>query len=173
MAKSFVEAMDDEIAMLEAELQADPRYAKLRELKHLRRHYQPQTGLRAYFAHSVGGSTRGNPDRDRILDTAASIISGRSYPTPTADILSAVVDQGLEVHGQNPRNTLSAMLSNSPRFQSHQRSGWTLVEPDQLEQKEEAADDDLLAGNPSTASEPTPSDQRGNTDEASALGGGR
>ncbi len=64
---------------------------------------------------------------DTILDAAADVIRGRSAPMKTADIFNVLVKKGIPIKGKNPQNTLSARLSNSPRFKSHGRQGWTLV----------------------------------------------
>lgn len=67
---------------------------------------------------------------DPVLDGAAELIDGRSDPTRTAVIFASLTEQGISIEGKNPQNTLSARLSNSPRFISHGRAGWTLAEPE-------------------------------------------
>ena len=166
----FVDALDEEIDSLEMDLLSDPRYIKLQELKRVRALYSAT--LRSARLPAVPRHrSRVNPDRERTLDAAATIIQGRTRPTTTAAILERVQTEGITVPGKDARNTLSAMLSHSDRFESHGRSGWTLVEPDEPDHSEEAADGDLLEGNPSTASESRPSDQRA-SNESHALGGG-
>ncbi len=161
----FVDALDEEINALERKLQDDPKFIKLQELKRVRGLYP------AASTHAPRRRSRTSPDRERILDAAETIIQGRTKPTTTAAMLERVQTEGLTVPGKDARNTLSAMLSHSDRFESHGRSGWTLVEPDEPDHSEEAADGDLLEGNPSTASESRPSDQRA-SNESHALGGG-
>lgn len=139
MPDSFLEALDAEIADLENELARNPAYLKLCEAKRLRALYggdgdgyteramlftppQPKAG-------QAQRKRRTSSNRQAILDGAVEIIGPRgSDPTKTADVLDELIAKGIEVPGNTPRNSLSAMLSTSDLFVSHGRSGWTLVE---------------------------------------------
>ncbi len=63
-------------------------------------------------------------ESDPILDAAAECLGDRT-PMRTKHLLRRLNRRGVEVPGKVPQNTLSARLSNSPRFRSHGRSGWT------------------------------------------------
>jgi hypothetical protein len=143
MATDFIPALDAEIAALEEGLAADPRYLKLRELRRVRELY---TGNRP--TDDLVARPRSNPllrqrrapstHRQKILDHAKEFLRGRTEPTTTAMIFDAI-NPVVEIPGENPRNNLSAMLSNSPEFSSHGRAGWTLAS-----ETTEAADNPLF-----------------------------
>lgn len=126
---SFVKALDAEIADLERELEANPTFMKLREAKRLRAVYAGvgvttntsarQTNLVVRAPTSGAGSA--------ILISARRLLDGRSAPTPTREIMDYFSSEGVEVGGANPQNVVSSMLSKSPDFISHGRSGWTLA----------------------------------------------
>lgn len=94
----------------------------------------------------------GSPERQAILDLAKAFLAPRLYPTTTMEIFEHISRQ-MEIPGKEPRNNLSAMLSNSSEFQSHGRAGWTLAE------KQEASGDRLSEKSPeapvSSAATPT------------------
>lgn len=134
MGTDFVSALQTEVSALEKELLADPRYQKMVEAKRLLALYTGQrpdsVASSIVVARSPAAPVRRaaprSPVNQAILDTAAQFLAGRSAPTSTADVFDHVADRH-EVPGKNPKNNLSAMLSNSPRFQSHGRAGWTLA----------------------------------------------
>lgn len=64
------------------------------------------------------------------MELAELFLRNRSGPTPTREILDHIVALGGEIGGKEPVSNLSAMLSNSGRFQSHGRAGWTLIDAD-------------------------------------------
>jgi len=70
---------------------------------------------------------RTSPDRERALKAAVDYISGRHFPTKTAEILEHLSDLGIPVAGTVPLSNLSAMLHHSSLFQTHGRRGWTLA----------------------------------------------
>ena len=129
MANEFVKALDAEIAGLEAELKADPRIRKLEDAKRLRALYMgaplisPPARTRSPLPVRSGSRT---PANQAILDCAAEMLMGRMYPTSTSDVYDHVRAK-MTVPGAVPKNNLAAMLSNSPRFQSNGRKGWTLA----------------------------------------------
>lgn len=171
MSIPFVQALDVEIAQLKAELANDPRLVKLRELERVRRLYAGEPDVAAppeLESRPKGTSRRSSPVRQQILDEAEAFLSLQPKPlgvlspapTPTARILEYVETVGLDVPGQNKRNSLSAMLSNSPRFRSHGRAGWTLAadETDSA-QDTETADHDLDESGSAASAEPRPTSE--------------
>ena len=66
---------------------------------------------------------------DPILDAAAELLGDGTIPMRTKLLLRRLNRRGIDVPGKVPQNTLSARLSNSPRFHSHGRSGWTKADP--------------------------------------------
>lgn len=66
--------------------------------------------------------------RAKAMELAELFLRNRSAPTPTRDILEHILANGGEIGGQEPVSNLSAMLSNSDKFQSHGRIGWTLAQ---------------------------------------------
>lgn len=159
MATPFVAALDAEIADLEAAIAADPRHTKLRELKRVRGLYQQGS-----VAHNISISVRKrprrspSPERQAILDLARQMLAGKTLPTPTSKLFDGI-SLIEEIPGANPRNNLSAMLSNSPEFVSHGRAGWTLAETTE-------AADDLLSRSASAASNSSPASPAGESDNA-------
>jgi hypothetical protein len=133
MAGSFLQALDDEIAALEADLATDPRYAKLAELRRLRRLYSepsPIIGVNPPRSKSTG--RRASPERQAVENAVEAIlkdiggITPHFAPMPLADIHRSLESRGVSIPGKDPRNNLSAILSNSPKFEPHGRAGWTL-----------------------------------------------
>ncbi len=128
MGVGFVKALEDEIAGLEAALKADPRIQKLEDAKRLLARYtdRPEINPHARIRQAaVPRPAARNPVNQAILDCAGEFIAGRAYPTPTIDIFDHVRSR-MDIPGTNPKNNLSAMLSNSTRFQANGRAGWTL-----------------------------------------------
>ena len=128
MGIGFVRALEEEVAELEAALRADPRIQKLEDAKRLLARYfntpainQPTRSRQSAVPRPAARSAA----NQAILDAASEFIIGRSHPTPTIDIFDYVSSR-MEIPGANPKNNLSAMLSNSPRFQANGRAGWTL-----------------------------------------------
>jgi len=78
------------------------------------------------------------------LNLAEKLLEGRLYPTRTADILNYLLEEGVIIEGQSPVSNLSAMLSRAPQFESHGRSGWTVI----------ASDNDSLATRSRSESQP-------------------
>lgn len=148
MSAEFITALDAEIATLEGELKADPRYRKVNELKRVRDLYRGASFTPKVFSSTVVTTKpkRARSElRQQILDAAEEMLKGRTTPTTTAAMFDTI-DQVVKIPGQNPRNNLSAMLSNSPKFVSHGRDGWTLAS------ETPEASDDLLTGSASEAS---------------------
>lgn len=171
MTEDFVAALDREIAGLEAELDADPRIAKLRKLKELRSGFYTQTSAIRFGAASVSPPQprpdiigypaavtttrvrRPIPDRDRILSISQAIIEIEGGPVPTISIYRSLVHQGIKLAGDKPVNNLSAILSNSGLFTANGRRGWTMREAgdnpnavDELDETEELAIESKVIG---------------------------
>lgn len=129
MSNEFVRALDAEITGLEATLKADPRFLKLEEAKRLRALYAGaplvDTPPRTRASSPLRSAPR-SPANQAILDCAAELLLGRTTPTSTSDVY-AHVSAKMTIPGTVPKNNLAAMLSNSPRFQSNGRKGWTLA----------------------------------------------
>lgn len=145
MATNFQAALAIEIEALEQELEADPRFMKLRELRRVQALYGPASAITAYTTpmprprvRAVTSGRSPSPERQSILDAARMLTRGRALPVPTADLHDQITAMDIVIPGTNPKNNLSAMLSNSPEFKSHGRAGWTLNETP------EASDDQIL-----------------------------
>lgn len=161
MALDFVSALNAEIEALELAIKNDPKHLKLAEAKRLLALYSgaalpEQVGEPAKVIRTSRSAPR-SPERQAILDFAAELLANAQYPVPTSDIYK-FVHARIAVPGANPKNNLSAMLSNSPRFQSHGRAGWTLATetpeaPDDLISRSASEASDLSA----SPAEPTPS----------------
>ncbi len=136
MADSFKSALDAEITEIEGELERDPRFLKLRELKQLRSRFYSQDG---FGVGTPSPSTNGPgvvtvtprirrpvPDRDRILALSQAIIELSVEPVPTSEIYKDLGEQGITIPGEKPVNNLSAILSNSGLFTANGRRGWTM-----------------------------------------------
>ena len=169
----FVTVLDQEITVLEQELRADPRRVRLEMLKEVRRLYTTPMAAsvrpdKASDSQSLPPTPTKSNDRGNILATAADTstatptATATTTPTPTAESLPEIEAQGLVVHGKEPRNTLSAMLSNAKEFKTHGRLGWTLVESTQPVKNTEAADGDTPSNDPSAASSRAQPNQPGN-----------
>lgn len=151
---SFVAALKTEIANLEAELERSLPYIRLQEARRMLALYEDDRTVSvkrqgpqyenlaeqiADFANRLATpktspftSRRGSPERAKALEAARLFLVNRTgEPTTTAAIFEHVAGLGIEIGGKDPQNNLSAMLSNSPIFQSHGRSGWTLASPTQ------------------------------------------
>lgn len=155
MPADFINALREEIGDLEKALAADPRHMKLRELRRVEALYAEPT--RASFSTVRTSASTGrspSPERIEVLKHVAQFLAGRSAPTPTAELYEAI-SLMVNIPGASPRNNLSAMLSNSPDFRTHGRSGWTLVS------KLPEAPDDLISRSASEASTSSPASPAG------------
>ncbi len=148
-AMSFVENLKNEVARLEAELASNPLFMQLQAAKSLLATYtvaisadkSASTEQKVPVDVTYQPTRKSDSPRSAMLEAAKQYITGRSYPTPTTEILEALVAQGIEVGGEVPRNSLSSSLSRSEEFKAHGRSGWTLVVPGDDDEKKELADD--------------------------------
>ena len=137
MPTDFLRTLEREIAELQAELDADPRFQKLERLRSVLPLYRgTQSDMPKVAATTINRPMREN--RSEALRIAAMMLRSRADPVPTRDIYEYVVANGGEIGGKAPVNNLSAMLSNSDEFVSSGREGWTLVDRDDEPARAEA-----------------------------------
>jgi len=135
----FADALDEEIADLEKQLEADPKFLKLRELRRLRELYDRQ--ISDVPGREVGKVARSASKKYsgkslEALNIAARLLTNQTKPVPTLEILRHLEEAGITFDGSMPQNTLSSILSKSPDFKANGRAGWTLAK--------EKADDDAV-----------------------------
>jgi hypothetical protein len=131
---SFVEALDAEIAQLRSELDGDPRFIKLRELENVRKLYPASqvfgrpVDRQTFSQNPSTGGRKASEQTQKIMDLCAdSLRAAFGQPVPTVKLLDLLVANDIAVPGKDPRNSLSAILSHSPRFRSRGRAGWVLA----------------------------------------------
>lgn len=146
---NFHEALKAEIAELESQLRELPTFRKLESLRFVLDLYEKSGGasgqraptqswpgsIASWTTEPSGGAPRSvtrvpSESRTKALELAELFLRNRSGPTPTREILDHILTHGGEIGGQEPISNLSAMLSNSTKFQSNGRSGWTLADPE-------------------------------------------
>jgi hypothetical protein len=145
MSSSFVAALRSEVANLEEELSKSLVYQRLAEARKMLALYEPPAvavdeppsqRVLGSVGSAIAKPTEArppraqSPERARALEAARLLLANRSGPTPTGVIYDHVTSLGIEIGGKDPRNNLSAMLSNSPMFKSNRRSGWSLAPAD-------------------------------------------
>jgi len=148
MTSKVEQALEQEIAELQAALAATPQGQKLARLVEVLNLYRGlanflsstpasgapffEPGQPAPARMTLGSSKTGrgrSPERQAILDGAAAfLMEWGNTPQSTGAILRHLDSCGIQVPGKNPSNNLSAMLSNSPVFKSNGRAGWTVAE---------------------------------------------
>ena len=137
MAADFKTALTAEIAHLEAELQADVRYLRLKHLYGIAELYDatiapPASAVQPFASVALPRkppTRKIDEARARALAESEKFVRSVGRVVPTKEIyahISAI--DGIELHGGSPQNNLSAMLSKSGRFVSHGRAGWTIKE---------------------------------------------
>ena len=163
----FIEAMEAEIAAIEAELKADPKWVRLQSLKALRVLYgvpgatftKVEKPERRNILQEIASSAekrvkahkRGRAmsiERARALQMAKNFLDPVK-PMKTAELWPLLEAAGVTLGGENPQNNLASLLIRAEGIRSHGRAGWTL-EPEMPE-----AEDDLLSGQASSASIPS------------------
>ncbi len=131
---SFVETMDAEIADLERKLAA-VRAARAAYVQvDSSAPYSPNglvldrvSNARGYLSATLR-SPRRSEKSARLIKAAREYIELMGGPIPTSELQQVIEKQGIAISGSNPRNALSAMLSNSGLFKANGREGWTLKE---------------------------------------------
>ncbi len=148
MSADLLAAMAKEVEALRAELAEDPRYLKLRHLEALTSLYRGDPD-QPVFAHTSSAqpqfkpSTRKtNPERARAIEAATLLVRNRIGPVSTIDVLDHLSSMGISIGGVEPRNNLSAMLSNSGLFTSNGRKGWTIRKEGDPAEKDDPAESD-------------------------------
>lgn len=145
---SFLAALQQEIDTIEASIEAnpDPRLVKLHELRRVKALYETGANPPASSPQSASQEPRtprsgrqASPERAQAIAIAKRVLEGRTEPMRTADILTAVTREGVELGGTSPVSNFSALLYHQPEFESHGRRGWTL-KGQALETKESTAD---------------------------------
>lgn len=143
----FLEALNAEIAALEAALEGSPIYMKLREAQRLRNLYVHETpSVEVREAHI--GATSGIRAKPRLfsgksldaLEAAKAFLAGKERPTPTVEVMEHLESVGITFGGSAPQNTVSSILSKSPDFKSNGRAGWTLTERNLADDENPAKD---------------------------------
>ncbi|WP_145750998.1 hypothetical protein [Nitrospirillum amazonense] len=146
MTSEFIKALDLEISSIEAELAREPRFVKLRELQRIRALYDiPKSQRERLTPETIerinrSAGRRESPERAALRKAVADILVGRTVPVATSSLLRLLEDAGHVVPGQNPANTLSAMLSHAKQFKANGRAGWTLAAADDSEPENSEAE---------------------------------
>jgi hypothetical protein len=138
----FVFSLNLEIDRLEKAIEHIPEVRKLQELQRVRalyinEHPEPGRSATSQLARSIAAnltldpvfSSPGRkmaPERHKAIEFVSSHLMGQVAPIKTADLLVALQNHGINIGGNDPVNSLSALLSTSGRFLAHGRSGWTL-----------------------------------------------
>ena len=126
----FIDSLKAEIADLEGQLGADPRYRKIQTLRDaLALYHVGATTPRQRLSAPPGARPFASGASAEITKAVEEILSGRRDPTPTRFILENLAERGVVVGGSRPMNSLSSVLSKSELFVPHGRSGWTLAVP--------------------------------------------
>ena len=124
---TVVTALDAEIAALEGQLAKNAIYRKLQHLKNTKAMYEAAPGARKGKGKRKAAGKRPHA-AGSVTGAAREVLAGVTEPMPTRDVLAALQARGITVGGAAPHSTLSALLSKSPHFTAHGRSGWTLAE---------------------------------------------
>lgn len=83
-------------------------------------------------------SSRSAPAMEATERVAASLMSVLGGPVQTAQVVDEMRDQGLELPEHNTLNTISARLSNNPKFKGRRGKGYWFADrswPGELEEK--------------------------------------
>lgn len=139
----IAELLTQEVQDLERQLANSPVYRKLVKARALLDEYGIATETKATVVGKSLDIRRSIPTNE-ILDVAETVVRrGNGSPVRTSQIYDALREQAVNIPGKEPRNTLSARLSNSNRFISHGRQGWTMANDsaDADAEKAEAVDD--------------------------------
>lgn len=130
----FLTALHAEIADLERQLAGSPIYVKLRRAQELRDAYliTDATAPAATIVvqrdrpHTVRPAASGNSAL--MLDAVRAHLRGKTYATPTRELMEVLEKSGIEVGGSVPQNNVSSLLSKAPDITSLGRKGWILAD---------------------------------------------
>jgi hypothetical protein len=132
MTTAIVLALDAEIEALTKELQSHPAWAKLEAARSLRALYvteKVQVTVTMPRAEEEEDEATMETRRARtamkarIMNVVEGFFGDLDGPFRTGQLYAAVSNAGLNIPGKDPRNNLSAMLSNSNAFVSTP-NGW-------------------------------------------------
>lgn len=151
MAHPFLPYLISEISRLEQLIDRIPEVRQLNELRRVRALYQAlplpaasgptgpsPTGTTtellqlekalhmAAESERTGPGRKMAPDRQKAIDLIRQSLENETMPVKTATLLEYIKTLGIDLGGNDPVNSLSALLSTSGHFQAHGRSGWTL-----------------------------------------------
>ena len=138
---TVVTALDAEIAGLEGQLAKNTNFRRLQHLRNVKAMYEAEPGDRKRKRKAAG--PRSNA-AGSIAGAAREVLAGATAPMPTRDVLAALQLRGVTVGGAAPHSSLSALLSKSPHFTAHGRSGWTLA----IDDSEQPVGEDAPAVSP-------------------------
>jgi hypothetical protein len=150
---SFMQAVDDEIAALERELEKQPVFVKLRELKRVRSLYVSGADLQHKAPSNIARNEallfkvhrkkNAPPMSGKTLDAinaAIGVLDAHGRPLRTVQLLGHLTDMGITFTGSSPQNTLSTLLSRATEIESRGgHLGWAL-------KKWNSTEDNLLNG---------------------------
>ena len=172
MVAEFIEALKAEIADLEGQLGADPRYRKIQTLRDaLALYHVGSTTPRQRLSAPPGSRPFASGASAEITNAVEGILSGSRNPTPTQFILEKLAERGVLVGGSRPMNSLSSILSKSELFVPHGRSGWTLVNGADTEKAGDASSDQATSPATSERRPDQPAEPRAQGREAGTGGG--
>lgn len=130
----FIASLDLEIDRLAKAIEDIPEVRKLRELQRVRALYVEESRAPTRLGVALGympprpsAGRKMSPERQRALDFLTVYLGGQTNPIKTTTILEALEGNGISIGGNDPVNSLSALLSTSGKFIAHGRSGWTLT----------------------------------------------
>lgn len=176
MTTEFIASLDAEIARLQLVVERFPEVRQLTELKRVRALYAGErprsviaTGTSIYSTWSAttgaaitAGPTavatattltttpgrKMAPERQRALELVTMLLSTADAPVRTISLAGALAQQGINIGGTDPVNSLSALLSTSGQFLAHGRSGWTLKMGPKIEPNPDAPSEPGNGHNP-------------------------
>lgn len=132
MTADIVSALDAEIAALTKELESHPAWAKREAALKLRTLYAQPSSPSTLKPNTPKSEKRPAAALSRkarmaikaqVLDVVDNYFGDSNGPYKTGHLYKVVTNSGLTVPGKDPRNNLSAMLSNSDSFESTP-DGW-------------------------------------------------
>ena len=131
-----VTALRAELAALETELAADPRYQKISKIRDLLAIYEDEAPaatpaeMAAISRQAPRSRDRSNTMTGQVLDLAEAYLRRKGARAQTTEISEAVVRAGAPLP-DNPtkqRDYVSSILSHSPRFNNVRGQGYGLAE---------------------------------------------
>lgn len=132
MAQDALVALNAAISELESELQANPRFALLGQLRSARDSYMSaskgnlfESGVPVVSLKPRETEPNLSPTRARAYELCKKALVGHTSPVRTRDLYAMIEEHGVTLTGG--MNNLSSLLSRHPLvFKGHGRAGWTL-----------------------------------------------